>query len=137
MLTVRALTPADLPALREQFAEHWGGPEVISRGRRYAPEDLEGLVALEGDAWAGSLTFQVAEDGASCELVTLLSLLEGRGAATALHAFFFFMGQASGPVLFGLGLLWIGAPASIVVSAGIMGALGIACWNFFRKSKVT
>ena len=32
-----------------------------------------------------------------------------RGSATSLHAFFFFMGQASGPVLFGLGLLSIGA----------------------------
>jgi predicted MFS family arabinose efflux permease len=58
-----------------------------------------------------------------------------RSAATSLHAFFFFMGQASGPVLFGLGLLWIGASASIIVSAAVMGALGIACWSFFRKSR--
>ncbi len=58
-----------------------------------------------------------------------------RGAATSLHAFFFFMGQASGPVLFGLGLLWIGAAASIAVSAAIMGALGIVCWRFFKRTK--
>lgn len=86
MLTIRALTTADLPALREQFVEHWGGPEVISRERRHVPEELEGLVAEEGGAWAGTLTYRVAEDGASCELVTLLSLIEGRGVATALIA---------------------------------------------------
>ncbi len=58
-----------------------------------------------------------------------------RGAATSLHAFFFFMGQASGPVLFGLGLLSIGAGASIAVGAVVMAALGIACWRFFKKTR--
>jgi len=56
-----------------------------------------------------------------------------RAAATSLHAFFFFMGQASGPVLFGLGLLWIGAAASIAIGAAVMAAIGIVCWSFFRK----
>jgi len=58
-----------------------------------------------------------------------------RGAATSLHAFFFFMGQASGPVLFSLGLLSIGASLSIAISAAVMGALGIVCWRFFKKAK--
>jgi predicted MFS family arabinose efflux permease len=56
-----------------------------------------------------------------------------RAAATSLHAFFFFMGQASGPVLFGLGLVWIGAVASIAIGAAVMAAIGIVCWSFFRK----
>ena len=56
-----------------------------------------------------------------------------RGAATSLHAFFFFMGQASGPVLFGFGLLSIGASASIAIGAATMAVLGIVCWRFFRK----
>ena len=56
-----------------------------------------------------------------------------RAAATSLHAFFFFMGQASGPVLFGLGLVTIGAGPSIAIGAAIMAALGIVCWRFFRK----
>jgi DHA1 family inner membrane transport protein len=58
-----------------------------------------------------------------------------RGAATSLHAFFFFMGQASGPVLFGLGLLWIGAATSIAICAAIMAALGFVCWRFFKKTR--
>jgi MFS transporter, DHA1 family, inner membrane transport protein len=56
-----------------------------------------------------------------------------RAAATSLHAFFFFMGQASGPVLFGLGLVWVGAVASIAIGAAVMAAIGIVCWSFFRK----
>ncbi len=55
-----------------------------------------------------------------------------RSSATSLHAFFFFMGQAAGPVLFGVGLATIGASASIAVGATVMAALGLACWRFFR-----
>lgn len=54
-----------------------------------------------------------------------------RGAATSLHAFFFFMGQALGPVLFGIGLGTIGAGTSVALSAAIICALGVTCWRFF------
>ena len=57
-----------------------------------------------------------------------------RGAATSLHAFFFFMGQAVGPVLFGLGLVTIGAAPSIAIGAVIMALLGLGCWRFFQKT---
>lgn len=57
-----------------------------------------------------------------------------RGAATSLHAFFFFVGQASGPVLFGLGLVTIGAGPSIAIGAAIMALLGLVCWRFFQKT---
>ena len=58
-----------------------------------------------------------------------------RGAATSLHAFFFFLGQASGPVLFGLGLGSIGAPVTIVIGAAIMLALGIVCSRLLGGSR--
>lgn len=49
---------------------------------------------------------------------------DARGAAVALHAFFFFLGHAVGPVLFGIGLMTIGATASILISALVMALLG-------------
>lgn len=40
-----------------------------------------------------------------------------RGSAMSLHAFFFFLGQAAGPPLFGLGMQSIGVPATLLASA--------------------
>jgi predicted MFS family arabinose efflux permease len=51
---------------------------------------------------------------------------DNRGAAVALHAFFFFLGQAAGPVLFVLGLATVGPGPSILVAALAMVLLGFA-----------
>jgi predicted MFS family arabinose efflux permease len=40
-----------------------------------------------------------------------------RGSAIALHAFFFFLGQAAGPVIFGMGLRFIGTTVTLVIQA--------------------
>jgi predicted MFS family arabinose efflux permease len=47
---------------------------------------------------------------------------DARGAAVSLHAFAFFMGQALGPPLYGLGITAIG-PAATLVTAGIVMAV--------------
>jgi predicted MFS family arabinose efflux permease len=47
-----------------------------------------------------------------------------RGAAVALHAFFFFLGQAAGPVVYGAGIESIGPAASISAAAITMLVLG-------------
>jgi predicted MFS family arabinose efflux permease len=49
-----------------------------------------------------------------------------RGAAVALHAFFFFLGQAAGPIVFALGLATVGAAVSILIAALTMALLGFA-----------
>ena len=49
-----------------------------------------------------------------------------RGAAVAAHAFFFFLGQAAGPVLYGLGLVSAGHGITLLIAAAIMGAIGFA-----------
>lgn len=56
-----------------------------------------------------------------------------RGAAMALHSLFFFVGQAVGPVLFGIGLVAVGASVSVAVSAAMMLALGFACAALFKR----
>jgi predicted MFS family arabinose efflux permease len=51
---------------------------------------------------------------------------DARGAAVALHAFFFFLGQACGPVLYRVGFQAAGllSPLPVLVAALIMTALG-------------
>ena len=56
---------------------------------------------------------------------------EARGAALALHAFFFFVGQAMGPIAYGLGLKWIGAPATFLAGGLVLVGLG-----FFLASRL-
>jgi predicted MFS family arabinose efflux permease len=49
-----------------------------------------------------------------------------RGAAVSLHAFSFFMGQASGPPLFAAGFALLGPVATLMLAAGVMAVLGLA-----------
>jgi predicted MFS family arabinose efflux permease len=50
---------------------------------------------------------------------------EARGSAVAMHAFHFYVGQSLGPVLVGLAIGGLGAPAALAVAAAGILALGI------------
>lgn len=84
MSTLRRLNQEDLPRLRQFWIEHWGGEEMITRGKVYRPEQLEGFVVEDGDraAWIGLLTFAM-EDG-ECEVTSLDSLRERKGIGSQL-----------------------------------------------------
>lgn len=82
MPALRRLTPDDLPHLRRFWIEHWGGEEMITRGRVYRPEQLEGFVIEEEHGWVGLLTFVIEE--AECEVMSLDSLREGQGIGSKL-----------------------------------------------------
>jgi len=77
MPALRRLTQEDLPRLRQFWIEHWGGEEMITRGKVYRPEQLDGFVVEEGAEWIGLLTF-IVKDG-ECEVTSLDSLREGQG----------------------------------------------------------
>jgi ribosomal protein S18 acetylase RimI-like enzyme len=79
---IRPLTPNDLSRLRQFWIEHWGGEEMITRGKVYRPAQLEGFVVEEAGEWLGLLTF-VIEEG-ECEITSLDSLGEGRGIGSTL-----------------------------------------------------
>ena len=81
MFALRRLTHDDLPRLRQFWIEHWG-EEMISRGKIYRPEQLEGFVVEDGNEWIGLLTF-VFEDN-ECEVTSLDSLREGQGIGSML-----------------------------------------------------
>jgi predicted MFS family arabinose efflux permease len=50
-----------------------------------------------------------------------------RGSATAAHSFFFFLGQAAGPVVYGLGLNSIGVTPVLLFGAVALAATGWTC----------
>jgi predicted MFS family arabinose efflux permease len=56
-----------------------------------------------------------------------------RGAAMSLHSLFFFLGHASGPVLYGLGFAALGAHWSLLVASGLMLFTGLMCSRYLRR----
>jgi predicted MFS family arabinose efflux permease len=60
---------------------------------------------------------------------------EARATALALHSFFFFMGQTVGPIAYGFGILNAGKVPTVLTSAVIIVALGIACARLLRQTR--
>lgn len=58
--------------------------------------------------------------------------VEARATALALHSFFFFMGQTVGPIAYGFGIQSVGKMATLLTSAVIITALGVACARLLR-----
>ena len=78
-MSLRLLTPDDLPRLREFWIEHWGSDLMITRGETVRCDEVEGFVF--GD-WLGLITFIIRGD--DCEITSLDSLQVGQGIGTAL-----------------------------------------------------
>lgn len=56
-----------------------------------------------------------------------------RGSAMALHSFFFFLGQAAGPVVYGAGLSTIGLGPVLIFGAAVLVGVGLVCGRFLRR----
>ena len=56
-----------------------------------------------------------------------------RGSATAAHSMFFFLGQAAGPVVYGIGLNSIGVNAVLLVGAVALAVTGWVCALQMRR----
>lgn len=82
MTGIRRLNNDDLPRLSQFWIEHWGGEEMVTRGNVYRPEQLDGFVIEDENAWIGLLTFFVENN--ECEITSLNSLRERQGIGTSL-----------------------------------------------------
>lgn len=60
-----------------------------------------------------------------------------RGAAVSLHAFCFFMGQASGAPIFGLGFSALGQSPTLGIAAATMALLGLALASLLTSSNLS
>jgi DHA1 family inner membrane transport protein len=56
-----------------------------------------------------------------------------RGSAIALHSFFFFLGQAAGPVVYGAGLSTIGLGPVLIFGAAVLACAGLVCAQWLRR----
>ena len=82
MISVRRLGVGDLARLRQFWVEHWGGEIMVSRGKIYLPEQLEGFVVEDNNEWIGLLTFFITNN--ECEVTSIDSLRTGMGIGTVL-----------------------------------------------------
>lgn len=55
-----------------------------------------------------------------------------RGTAASLHSCFFYLGQAAGPVLYGIGFAHGGPEPSILVGAAVVMGVGLVCAKLLR-----
>lgn len=60
---------------------------------------------------------------------------EARATALSLHSFFFFMGQTVGPIAYGFGIENLGKLPTVLTSAVVMVALGLACARLLRQTR--
>lgn len=69
-----------------------------------------------------------------CLMVEMSELAPtARGTAVAGHAFSFYLGQALGPAVFGLGVLAIGSSISMVLAALVMALVGLVTARLLRR----
>lgn len=60
---------------------------------------------------------------------------ESRGTAMSLHALFFFVGHAVGPVLYTLGFSYVGASPSVLIGGALMLIVGLMCARYLGRNR--
>jgi ribosomal protein S18 acetylase RimI-like enzyme len=81
-MEIRPLSADDRAWVDGFIQNRWRAPTVVGHGTVYTPAELPGFVALEGSEPVGLLTYSA--EGNAWEIVTVDSLVEGRGVGTAL-----------------------------------------------------
>jgi predicted MFS family arabinose efflux permease len=57
-----------------------------------------------------------------------------RGTALSLHSLSFFTGHSTGPVLYSLGLAWLGATPSVLLGGLVVMGIGLMCAHYLRRA---
>ena len=74
---IRPLNSNDAENVVAIMRGHWGSTRIVSKGKMYYPEKLQGFVATLGDESVGLVTYEIKNR--ECEVVTLNSSSEGLG----------------------------------------------------------
>lgn len=90
LFSTRPIEATDRQWLKLFLTEHWGSNKIISRGRIHYADRLPGFIAVQNPAGqdssrgerAGVVTYHC--HGNECEVITLDSLIAGKGIGTAL-----------------------------------------------------
>jgi len=76
MFTIRPITDADRPWVRQWMIEHWGAELMIAHGQQFYPAEHPGFVAQAAANVVGLVTYILRGD--ECEILSLDSLTEGQ-----------------------------------------------------------
>ena len=79
---IRPIRDEDRLWIGEFIAREWASPQVVSRGVVHRPSELDGFIAEVEGVTAGLVTLHL--DGQDGEVVTLNSIVQGRGYGRAL-----------------------------------------------------
>lgn len=71
----------------------------------------------------------------SLQVVASELSVQARATALSLHAFFFFMGQTVGPIAYGFGIENLGKVPTLLLFAGVMVVVGLACARLLRPTR--
>lgn len=117
-----ALVGAMLPRLGLMRLIRWG---AYVSGLGFAGLALGGSWPLESLAFVVvGIGFYMIHNSLQTQATELAP--GARGAAVAAHAFFFFLGQAVGPIVYGLALPALGPEMTLLIAGAIMAFLGYA-----------
>ena len=80
--SIFSLTPADRPWVSHFLEEHWGAPEIVTRGKLRQADRLPGFCARLDGQVVGLAIYHIWSK--QCEIISLDSLVEGIGVGSAL-----------------------------------------------------
>ncbi len=81
-IQIRETNEADLTWKTNLLVKQWGATTIVTRGKSQDASQLPALVAILNGERVGLLTYHI--DGKDCEIVSLDSLVEGKGIGSAL-----------------------------------------------------
>lgn len=81
-VTVRSLEQNERKWATDLIRNSWGAENVVTRGRVIEATKLPGFIALKEERPVGLLTYNIT--GRECEIVTMNSLMEGKGVGTEM-----------------------------------------------------
>ena len=79
---IMPLGQTDREWMKKFMIGRWGSEKVVTRGVIHKAHELPGFAAIMDNKPVGLVTYNLAED--NCEIITLDSLIENIGIATAL-----------------------------------------------------
>jgi len=79
---IRPLNKDDRTWVASLLAEWWAGPKIVTRGKVHQADKLPGFIAWQKGEPAGLITYRI--NGNECEIITMNSLVEGKGVGSAL-----------------------------------------------------
>ena len=79
---IRKIEESDQQSVSNFLGEHWGSPQIVTRGKIHQADKLPGFIAVFDDKNLGLITYHVENN--ECEIVSLNSQLEKSGIGTRL-----------------------------------------------------